>query len=99
MRVISRATLRDFWENPNYQDSEQALKSWFNEACKSAWKTPGDIKAKYRNASIIANNRVVFNIHGHKYRLVVAMKHSLGLCYIRFIGTHHQYDKIDVGNI
>ena len=99
MRIISRSALREFWENPKYQDSEQPLKAWFDEAKKANWKTPGDIKKKYGNASFVANNRVVFNIHGNKYRLVVAMKYSFGLCYIRFVGTHKQYDEIDVETI
>jgi mRNA interferase HigB len=99
MRIISRATLRQFWELKNYKYSEQPLKSWFDEARVEKWKTPDDIKAKYRNASFVANNRVVFNIHGNKYRLVVAIKYPLGICYIRFIGTHKQYDEIDVESI
>jgi mRNA interferase HigB len=99
VRIISRSALREFWENPKYQDSEQPLKSWFDEAKKASWKTPSDIKKKYGNASFVANNRVVFNIHGNKYRLVVAIKYPIGLCYIRFIGTHKQYDETDVEKI
>jgi len=94
VRIISRSALRDFWENPKYPDSEQPLKSWFDEAKNASWETPKDIKKQYRNASFISNNRVVLNIHGNKYRLVVAIKYSLGLCYIRFIGTHEQYEKL-----
>jgi len=99
MRIIARSTLRAFWENPVYRDSEQPLKAWFNEAKQSEWKKPADVKILYRNASFVANNRVVFNIHGNKYRLVVAIKYNFGACYIRFIGTHKQYDKIDAGSI
>ncbi|MFT5422145.1 MAG: mRNA interferase HigB [Candidatus Endobugula sp.] len=99
MRIISRAALRKFWVLKAYRDSEQPLKSWFDEAKSTTWKRPADIKAMYRNASFVANNRVVFNIHGNKYRLIVAIKYPLGICYIRFIGTHKQYDDIDAENI
>jgi mRNA interferase HigB len=99
VRILSRGTLRAFWEIPKYSDSEQPLKAWYDEANKASWKTTSDIKKLYRNASFVANNRVVFNIHGNTYRLVVAMKYPLGLCYIRFIGTHEQYDKINVETV
>ena len=99
MRIISRATLRDFWETPKYSDSEQALKSWYDEAKHANWQTPQDIKSKYRNASFVGNNRVVFNIHGNKYRLVVAVNYNFSMCYIRFVGTHKEYDAIDVSTI
>ena len=99
MRIIARATLRQFWQDKRYRESEQALRSWFDEASSSLWKEPQDVKAQYRNASFLANNRVVFNIHGNKYRLVVAFKYELGICYIRFIGTHSQYDAIHAQTI
>ncbi len=99
MRIISRAKIRNFWENKNYRDTEQPLKAWFDEAKKANWEKPKDIKLLYRNASFLANNRVVFNIHGNKYRLVVAVKYDFGICYIRFIGTHKQYDDIDAETI
>jgi mRNA interferase HigB len=99
MRVISRAALREFWENRNYQDAEQPLKAWYDEAKVAKWRSPADIKALYRNASFVGNNRVVFNIHGNKYRLIVAVKYPLGICYVRFVGTHKQYDSIDAENV
>lgn len=99
MRIISRATLRDFWESPQYNDSEQPLKSWYDEVKHANWQTPQDIKDKYRSASFIGNNRVVFNIHGNKYRLVVAVNYKFSMCYVRFVGTHKQYDAIDVSTI
>lgn len=99
MRIISRSRLRQFWEDRRYRDSEQPLKSWYHEAKKARWKRPGDIKALYRHASFLANNKVVFNIHGNKYRLVVALNYDFEICYIRFIGTHEQYDNIDAENI
>lgn len=99
MRVISRATLRNFWELPKNRDAEQSLKSWYDEAKHANWKTPQDIKQQYRNASFVGNNRVVFNIHGNKYRLVVAINYDFSMCYVRFIGSHKEYDAIDVSTI
>lgn len=99
MRIIARSTLRNFWEQSAYRDSEQPLKAWFDEAANANWLSPSDIKAQYRNASFVANNRVVFNIHGNKYRLIVAFKYEFGIGYVRFIGTHKQYDKIKAESI
>ena len=94
MRIIALSTLRTFWEK--HPDAELPLRGWYAEASRAKWKTPADIKVAYRNASFAANSRVVFNIKGNDYRLVVAVKYGLGLMYIRFVGTHGQYDKIDV---
>jgi len=94
MRVIARSTLIDFYSR--YPDSKAALESWYHEARHGEWSTPGDIKDKYRSASIINNNRVVFNICGNKYRLVVKVEYKLKTIFIRFIGTHKEYDKINV---
>ncbi len=99
MRIISRAVLRNFWEIPEYQDAEQALKAWYAEAKVAQWDTPQAIKDQYHHASIVGDNRVVFNIHGNKYRLVVAIRYDSKICYVRFVGTHKQYDKIDVTTI
>ncbi len=96
MRIISRAALRDFWNQPKFADSEQPLKVWYDEAKIANWQTPQDIKDLYRNASFVSNNRVVFNILGNKYRLVVAVNYKFSILYIRFVGTHKQYDAIDV---
>ena len=99
MRIISRATLRDFWDNHKYRDAEQPIKAWFDEVKNETWKSPQDIKRKYGHASFIANNRVVFNIHGNKYRLIVAVRYDISIVFIKFIGTHKQYDKIDASII
>jgi mRNA interferase HigB len=99
MRIISRKTLINFWEQPEYRDAEQPLKAWFAEAKHADWKTSSDIKEKYRNASFLGNNHVVFNIAGNKYRLVVKLQYNTCTVYIRFIGTHAQYNKIDAENI
>ncbi|MDD2451497.1 MAG: type II toxin-antitoxin system HigB family toxin [Dysgonamonadaceae bacterium] len=99
MRIIARKTLKEFWEKSEYADSEQALKAWFDEASQAKWQTPNDIKAQYKSASILRDSRVVFNIHGNKYRLIVKINYDLGVIYIRFAGTHKQYDKIDANEV
>lgn len=97
MRIIARRTLREFGDaNPS---AKAALDSWYHEAKSKDWQTPADIKEQYRNASIVGNNRVVFNIAGNKYRLVVRINYQAGIIFIRFVGTHADYDKIDVEEI
>lgn len=99
MRVIAKRTLKRFWEQPQNTDSQGPLESWYDEALKSTWTSPQLIKDKYGNASICGNNRVVFNIGGNKYRLVVEMQYRAGIAWVKFIGTHAQYDRIDVENV
>lgn len=99
MRVIAKSTLRKFWEQPQYADSKGALESWYDEAIQASWATPQDIKAQYRNASICGNHRVVFNIGGNKYRLVVEMQYRSGIAWVKFVGTHAMYDQIDVESV
>ncbi len=99
MRAIFVKTLKQFWEKPDYLDSEQALKAWYAEAKASKWKSSADIKVKYGSASFVGNNRVVFNIKGNKYRLIVAFKYDFKIVYIRLVGTHKQYDEIDARNV
>ena len=94
MRIIALPTLRAFWGK--HPDAEIPLRAWYALASRADWKTPTDIKAVYRNASFIANKRVVFNIKRNDYRLVVAVHYDRGLMYIRFVGTHRQYGRIDV---
>lgn len=97
MRVISVKTLKLFWEE--HPDAESPLRAWYTEAKKATWKSPQDIKAAYRTASILRNNRVVFNIKGNTYRLVVAVKYEFQIVYIRFIGTHVAYGKIKADEV
>lgn len=97
MRIISRKLLKEFWaESP---DSEEHLKAWYKIAKAAKWKTPQDVKDQYRNASILQDGRVVFNIKGNNYRLVVWISYDFFTIYVRFIGTHKEYDKTDVQNI
>jgi mRNA interferase HigB len=99
MRNISRKVLRQFWETRGHADAEQPLKAWFREASKADWSSSSAVKAMYRSASIVGNNRVVFNIAGNKYRLVVKVNYPYRTIYIRFMGTHGQYDQIDVTEV
>jgi mRNA interferase HigB len=97
LRVIAKRTLRDFWAK--YPDCEQQLKAWYKETEDGSRTGPRDIKKEYPSASFLTNNRVVFNIKGNHYRLVVKINYSYKMVWIRFIGTHTQYDKIDASTI
>jgi len=97
MRVIAVSTLRTFWER--HPDVEQALKAWHEEATNAIWNQPADIKAQYRSASVLKSRRVVFNIKGNDYRLIVAIAYKLQIVYIKFVGTHKEYDAIDAETI
>ena len=98
MRVISRKTLREHWETPGRGDSEDPLRSWHKVAKAARWTSPADIKAVYGNASIVGD-RVVFNIAGNKYRLVVWADYARQALLVKFVGTHGEYDAIDVRTI
>lgn len=97
MRVIAKKILRDYWEN--HADCEQQLTAWFQEANNGIWNSPADIKTDYPTAGIIVDNRVVFNIKGNKYRLIVKINYDYKMVWIRFIGTHAEYDKITAATI
>jgi len=99
VRVIAKSTLVKFWGRPEYADSKGALQGWYAEAVKASWKTPQDIKESYSSASICGNNRVVFNIAGNKYRLVVEMQYRAGIVWVKFLGTHALFDQINVETI
>lgn len=97
LRIIAKRTLREYWEeNP---DCEQHLKTWYETAKKSNWSNHNEIKKTYRSASIVGNDRVVFNIKGNHYRLIVKFNFERGWAFIRFIGTHKEYDKINAKEI
>lgn len=97
MRIISLKTLRDFWES--HPNARQQLQAWYEDAKHAVWQSPTDIKAMYRNASIVANNRVAFNIKANDYRLIVAINYQLGIAYIRFVGTHAEYDRVNAAEV
>ncbi|MBI4671746.1 MAG: type II toxin-antitoxin system HigB family toxin [Chloroflexi bacterium] len=97
MHIVSLKTLRTYWET--HPDAEQPLHSWYAIAKHSQWKAPSDIKAVYRSASFVGKNRVVFNIKGNTYRLIVAVEYGKGRMFIRFVGTPAEYDRIDAETI
>ena len=97
MNVVALGTLRRFWES--HPDAEQSLKAWYDEAKAARWSTPASIKAHYGNASFVANNRVVFNIKGNTYRLIVSVAYHYQAVYVKFIGTHAEYDAIDAATV
>ncbi len=96
-RIIAKKTLREFWEMQ--ADSEQYLKTWYETAKSSNWTSPSEVKQTYINASILKNSRVVFNIKGNSYRLIVKFNYERQWAFIRFVGTHAEYDKIDANTI
>jgi mRNA interferase HigB len=97
LRVIAKKILRDFWTK--HPDSEQQLKSWYKEAEEALWKNPNEIKREYPSASVLEDNRIVFNIKRNKYRLIIRINYHYQMIWIRFIGTHAQYDKIKASQI
>src|SRR5712671_1544124 len=100
MRVIAVSSLKAFWiSRPQYSDAEGPTLAWYRDVLKADWAKPSDVKVQYGNASILQDGRVVFNIAGNKYRIVVWINYPYRVVYIRFIGTHRQYDAIDAQTI
>lgn len=99
MRVIAFKTLKEFWEQPAYNDAEIPLRTWYHEAKNAEWENPNELKMQFKSARIVGESRVVFNIKGNAYRLVVAIKYDFQTIFVRFIGTHKQYDTIDAKTI
>lgn len=96
-RIVAKSTLREFWET--HADSEQYLKTWYDTAKSANWLSPNHIKQTYVNSSVLKNGRVVFNIKGNSYRLIVKFNFERQWAFIRFVGTHSEYDKIDANII
>ena len=99
MRVITRGALQRYSETPGREDAEEPLRAWYAEARAAAWRSPAQIKDRYRSASFVGDNRVVFNIGGNKHRLVVHVNYGLGIVLIKFVGSHAEYDRIDVETV
>ncbi len=97
MRIIAKSTLRAFWQR--HPNAEEPLLAWYRETEKADWESPSQVKEKYRSASFVGGNRVVFNIKGNDYRLVVKINYPYRIVYVRFVGTHTDYDKIDVEEV
>jgi mRNA interferase HigB len=96
MRVISRKALVAFWTRPGRGDAEEPLRAWFKEVEHATWTNPGEVKQSYASASILKSGRVVFNVGGNKYRLVVKVNYTARVVFVRFVGTHAEYDEVDV---
>ena len=100
MRIIALSTLRAFWEvNPAFADAREPVLAWYRHVLAADWAAPADVKADFRSASILKDGRAVFNIAGNKYRLVVWINYGYRVVYVRFIGTHAQYSRIDVQTV
>lgn len=97
MRLVAIGTLREFWRI--HPDSKEQLQAWYKLLKSAAWKSPNDVKRQFRSASIIGGNRVVFNIAGNKYRLIVKIHYNTGIVYVRFIGTHREYDAVSAEEV
>jgi mRNA interferase HigB len=97
MRVIAVSTLRYFWVK--HPDARAPLSAWVAVVSQAKWAHPADVKAQYQNASILKNRRVVFNIKGNDYRLIVAIAYQSGIVYVKFVGTHKQYDAVNAETV
>lgn len=97
MHVIAKRPLKEFWER--YRDAQGALEAWLAHAERAEWAGPADVVADYRTADILPGDRVVFNLKGNQYRLVVKMRYSSRVVYVRFVGTHQEYDGVDATRI
>ena len=96
-RIVAKRTLKEFWES--YPDSEHYLKTWYDTARRANWQSANDVRSTYASASILKNGRVVFNVKGNNYRLIVRFNFEKQWAFIRFIGTHIEYDKVDANTI
>jgi mRNA interferase HigB len=97
MKVVAVSSLRRFWTR--HPDAEQPLKAWYDEARHASWRKPQDIRDHYASASFVGRNRVVFNIKGNDCRLIVAVAWRFQAVYIKFVGTHAQYDRVDAATV
>ncbi len=97
MRIIAKRTLREFWKR--HPKSKGPLEAWHQEVVRADWATPTALKQQFRSASVLADNRAVFNIAGNQYRLVVKINYPYRVAYVRFVGTHAEYDTIDATSI
>jgi mRNA interferase HigB len=99
MRVISLPTLKNFWEMPAHRDAEQPLRAWYSEAMAATWLNLAELKAQFKNASILKGNRVMFNIKGNDYRLITSISYKQQAIFVKFIGTHDEYDNVDAETV
>lgn len=97
MRIIAVKTLKEYWEQ--FPDAERPLQYWYKDVTAADWYRPNDLKSQHGNASVLTNKRVVFNIHGNTYRLIVDIEYRLKIVFVVWIGTHKEYDKINAKDI
>ena len=97
MRVFAKGTLRAFWQR--HPEAEEGLQGWWKTALRATWRNPAEVRMRYADASILRNNRVVFRVKGNAYRLVVRIDYGNGLVFIRFVGTHAEYDHINAEEV
>lgn len=97
MRIVALKTLREFWTR--HPDAEQPLRAWHDEVSRAQWRSPADVKAQFGSASILKGRRVIFNIKGNDYHLVAALAYHTGLVFVKFVGTHAEYDRIDAETV
>lgn len=99
MKIFKRKTLIDFYSQPKYSSSKESLEAWFHEVNSAQWESGHDIREKYPSASFVGNDRIVFNIKANDYRLIVKVQYKAKFVFIRFVGTHEEYDKIDAKEV
>lgn len=99
MHIISHRKLKDFYESPGREDAKAALERWYNVAVAAKWRNLSEIKDDFPSTDYVGNQHYVFDIRGNKYRLVVVIKFTIGRLFVRFVGTHTEYDKIDCSTI
>lgn len=99
MHIVAHSTLVNFYGQPQYRDAQGALEAWYETAKLAQWSSPADVKAQFGSASIVGNNRVVFNIKGNDYRLIVAIAYRMQWVYIKFVGTHAQYGEVAAATV
>jgi len=97
LRIFSHSTLVAYWKK--HPDAEAPLRAWYKEAKRAAWRGPADVRASYRSADFVGSNRVIFNVAGNKYRLVAWVEYEFFGAYVRFVGSHAEYDRIDVTKV
>lgn len=99
MRIIAKSRLKTYWEKPGNEKSQSWLNEWYHFCSKQSWKTPQDVKNTFRSASFLANERVIFNVKGNDYRIICAMDYSRQTMFIKFVGTHKEYDRVNAGEV
>ena len=99
MRIVSHRKLKEFYETPGREDAKVALERWYHVSSEAQWRNLAEMKEDFPSVDYVGNQHYVFNIRGNRYRLVVVVKFLMGYIFVRFVGTHQEYDRIDSSNI